>query len=258
MRYHEELSLSRLNYRLPRCEAHPEGMQGTPECHHQIADALLPQADAVLDDGTALDTSVDRLDPQPTPGQGLGGSVLLPRPLLIAGFLHWHADRDLRERKSQAAQTLHQPAPRRQGQGIRRRGSNGLSMGAAAIGVPEKEEAEQDIDSQDIFDGVVLVLAALTRGLCRRVFGADDAPLGAVIGQRGDAGATVGTVPPGGGSAAASGGTTGAASASETPQRCARAARQPDKRTCSHCGAWRWPLPIGVPGRLGGWTSSGP
>ena len=57
------LSLSRLNHRLPRGQAHPEVMQGTAEFHHDIADALLPQADPVFDDATALDTAVDMLDP---------------------------------------------------------------------------------------------------------------------------------------------------------------------------------------------------
>ena len=39
-------------------------MQGTADFHHAITDALLPQADPVLDDATALDTAVDMLDPQ--------------------------------------------------------------------------------------------------------------------------------------------------------------------------------------------------
>ena len=99
-------------------------------------------------------------------------------------------------------------------------------MDAAAIGVAEEEDDEQGIDEQDIFYRMVLFLAALTRGLFRRVLGADDAPLGAVMGTRGDAGATVGTAPPGGGSAAASGVTTVAAAASEMPSRWARAVRE--------------------------------
>jgi hypothetical protein len=37
-------------------------MQGTADFHHQIADALLPQADPVFDDTTTLDTAVDMLD----------------------------------------------------------------------------------------------------------------------------------------------------------------------------------------------------
>jgi hypothetical protein len=40
-------------------------MQGTPECHHQITDALFPQAEAVFDDATALHPAVDMLKPLP-------------------------------------------------------------------------------------------------------------------------------------------------------------------------------------------------
>ena len=56
-------------------------------------------------------------------------------------------------------------------------------MGAAAIGVAQEEDEKQGIDEQDIFDGVVLFLAAITFRLCRRVLGADDAPFGAVMGK---------------------------------------------------------------------------
>src|SRR5215471_15128777 len=80
------------------------------------------------------------------------------------------------------------------------------------------------IDEQDIFDRVILFLAALTRRLCSRVLGADDASCGAVRGKRG-ADVVVGTRAPG--TRTASGAvTTVLASASETPQRCARAAKE--------------------------------
>jgi hypothetical protein len=94
-------------------------------------------------------------------------------------------------------------------------------MGAAAIGVAQKEDQEEGIDEQDIFDRVVLFLAAITCRLCRRVLGADDTPLGAVMGTRGDGGAV--TRETGSSSRDA---TRGAASASETPSRCARAVRE--------------------------------
>ena len=97
-------------------------------------------------------------------------------------------------------------------------------MGAAAIGVAQEEDEKQGIDEQDIFDGVVLFLAALTRRLCSRVLGADDASFGAVMGKRG-ADVVVGTMAPGARSASGAV-TTVLASASETPQRCARAAKE--------------------------------
>src|SRR3989442_2259519 len=98
-------------------------------------------------------------------------------------------------------------------------------MGAAAIGIAEKEDDEERIDEQDIFDGVVFFLAAITLGLFSRVLGADDAPFRPVMGKRGDAGVAAGAAATGAG-ASASGTTTVAASTSATPSRCASAASE--------------------------------
>jgi hypothetical protein len=57
------LSLSRLNHWLPRGQTDPEVMQGTADLHHHIADALLPEADAIFHNATALHATVDMLDP---------------------------------------------------------------------------------------------------------------------------------------------------------------------------------------------------
>jgi len=131
-------------------------VQGTTDFHHQIADALLPQADAVLHDATALDTAVDMLNAQPAVVQRLVGPVLLPCELLAARLLGRHEDLDLGQGKRQEAQVLQQPTSR--GQGIWRRVSNGLIMDATAIGVAQEEDDEQRIHSQDIFDRVVFFL----------------------------------------------------------------------------------------------------
>src|SRR5713101_7177601 len=98
-------------------------------------------------------------------------------------------------------------------------------MGAAAIGLTEKEDKEQGMHQQDGFGRVVFFLAALTVGLCSRVLGADDAPFRPVMRTRGEAGAAAGPVTTGAG-ASSSGTTTVAASASETPSRWARAGRE--------------------------------
>src|SRR5712691_3372592 len=217
------MSLSRLNHRLPRGQAHSEVMQGTAEFHHQIANALFPQTDPIFHNATTLDAAVDMLDPQPTVVQGLVGPFLLQRQLLAAGFLGRHENLDLGERERQKAQILQQPASRRQG--IRRRVRNGLIMGTAAIGVTEKEDDEQGIDEQDIFDGVVFFLAAITRFLFSRVLGADDASFRPVMGKRGEAGTAAGMGATGAGSSSR-GTATVAASASETPSRWARAVRE--------------------------------
>src|SRR2546427_11733422 len=84
------LSLSRFNHRLPGGEAHPEVVQGTAEFHHEIADALLPEADPVFDDATTLHTTIDMLDPQPTLVQRLVRHMLLQRELCAAWLLGWH------------------------------------------------------------------------------------------------------------------------------------------------------------------------
>jgi hypothetical protein len=98
-------------------------------------------------------------------------------------------------------------------------------MGAAAIGVTEKEDDKQGIHQQDIFDRMILFLAAITLRLFSRGLGADDTPFGPIMGKRGDADAAAGTAKTGAGSSA-SGVTTVAASASETPSRWARAVRE--------------------------------
>jgi hypothetical protein len=58
------LSLSRLDHRLPWPQAHPEIMQCAADFHHQISDALLPQPNPIFDDATALDTTIDMLNPK--------------------------------------------------------------------------------------------------------------------------------------------------------------------------------------------------
>src|SRR3989441_9118211 len=155
--------------------------------------------------------------------QGLVGYLLLPRELLATRLLGWHEDRHLGQRKRPEAQILQQPAPSRSG--IRRRVSDGLLMDATSRGVAEEEDDEQGIHSQDVFDGVVFFLAALTRGLFSRVLGADDAPLRPVMGTRGEAGVAAGTATTGARSSS-SGTTTVAAAASVTPSRWTRAVRE--------------------------------
>ena len=59
-------------------------MQGTTDFHHEIADAVLPQADAVFHDTTALHAAVDMLDPQPAVVQGLVGQLLFQGEFLAA------------------------------------------------------------------------------------------------------------------------------------------------------------------------------
>src|SRR5262249_8140541 len=163
------------------------------------------------------------LDPEPPLVERLVGQVLLQGQLPTAGLLRRHEDRHLREREGQEAQILQQPTPGRErvGSGLR----DAQIMDTAAVRVAQKEDDEQGIDEQDIFDGVISFLPAITRLLFNRALGADDAPLGPVMGKRGEAASAVGSAPPCAG-ASSSGVTTVAASASEMPGRWARADRE--------------------------------
>src|SRR6266487_1172496 len=211
------LSLSRLNHGQPGVQAHPEIVQGTAELHHEIADALLPQADPVFHNATTLHTAVDMLDPQPPLVEHLVSQVLLQGELRTAGLLRRHEDLHLRERERQKAQILQQPTPSRErvGGGLR----DAQIMGTTAVRVAQKEDDEEGIDEQDIFHRVVFFLAAITLLLFNRVLGADDAPFRPVMGKRGEADAATPGV-----ASSASGATTVVASASETPSRWASAA----------------------------------
>jgi hypothetical protein len=198
-------------------------MQGTAELHHEIADTLLPQAHPVFHNATPLDAAVDMLDPQPPLVEGLVGPFLLQGQLPTAWLLRRHQDLHLREREGQEAQILQQPAPGRErvGGGLR----DAQVMDTAAVRVAQKEDDEERIDEQDIFDGVVFFLPAITLILFHRVLGPDDAPFCPVMGKRGEAASAAGAAPPCAGSSSSSV-TTGAASASETPSRWARADRE--------------------------------
>jgi hypothetical protein len=93
-------------------------------------------------------------------------------------------------------------------------------MDTAAIRVTQKEDQEQRVDEEDIFYRMVFFLAAITRGLCSRVLGADDPSFRPVMGKRGASGVATGT------GSSSNEPTTEAASAFETPSRWAKAARE--------------------------------
>ena len=59
----KHLSLCRLNHWLPRTQAHPEVVERTAQFHHEVTDALLPEAVPIFHDATALDTAIDVLNP---------------------------------------------------------------------------------------------------------------------------------------------------------------------------------------------------
>src|SRR5690349_25083460 len=136
-------------------------------------------------------------------------------------------------------------------------------MEAAPDSVAEEEDDEQGIDQQDVLYGMVLFLAAVTLGLFSRVLGADNPTFRPVMRKRGKACSATGAQT---GAARDEGSSSGATPSvrSETPSRCARAAREragasprvrsaasnAGSRTWIHWLALLWPRPNSRP-----WTT---
>jgi hypothetical protein len=210
-----------------------------------------------MDAATALDTAIDGLDAHATTGDAPMRRLLCARELPSPRFPGRHADLDLVERKRQAAEILEQATPRGSG----RRGGIGtpLVVGAASRGGTQSENRQRGIDQQHVFARVACLLAALTARLLSRILGTLDAPFGAIMATRGEAGAGAGGSPGMGGSVV--GTTSAVASASATPRRAAnfvtdrvgasprvrRVAGSTTKRTGIHCWAVRWPIPNSRP-----------
>jgi hypothetical protein len=195
-------------------------MQRTADFHDQVSNTRLPQAVGVVDDATTLDTAVDVLDAHTTARDASIGSFLGAREGAASRLPGRHDDLDLIERKRQEAQILEQPTARRQGVrgGIR----NAFIVGTTRIGLTQKENREDGIDQQDVFDRVTLFLAAITARLLSRILGALDAPFGPIMAKRGEVGAAAGSADGGDPSV---GTTIAATSASATPRRWANSVK---------------------------------
>ena len=115
----------------------------------------------------------------------------------------------------------------------------------------EAADDEQDMDYEDSFDRMVLVLAALTRRLFSRVLGADDTPCRPVMGPRGDAGAAAGTATTAAGSSAS--GMTTVAAANPALTSFTPVHHEADGVFPGHTRAW--PRPFVSP-TIGLWTPS--
>ena len=160
-------------------------MQRTADFPNHIAHARLPQAARVVDDAAALDAAVDVLDTDPAPRDPPIGRFLRARESPAPWLLRGHDDLDLVTREGQEAESLEPPAAG--GQRVRVGIGNPLIVGAAGIGLTQKEDRERGIDQQHVFDRVVLFLAALTARVRSRILGARDAPFGPIVATRGEA-----------------------------------------------------------------------
>ena len=192
-------------------------MQRTADFHHQVTDTGLPEAADVVDDAATLDAAVHMLDADTQAGNAPMGGFLRACEGSPPRLLRRHDHFDLRERKRQKAEILEQPAAR--WQGIQASVCNPLIVGAADIGRTEKENRECRVDQQHVFHRMVFFLAAIIARLLSRILGALDAPFGAVVAERGEAGTDTAAVGRSDGGGPSVGSTMAAAVASATPRR---------------------------------------
>ena len=134
-------------------------------------------------------------------------------------LLRWHDDLDVVEGERQEAEILEQPAAR--GQRVRGRLSEALIVDTTRRGLTQKENRAHRIDQQHVLHRVALFLAAIRARLLSRILGTREAPCGAIVAKRGEAGAEAGAVVgrSADGSDPSSGATMAAASTSATPRR---------------------------------------
>ena len=192
-------------------------MQGTADFHDPIADARFPQATRLVDDAAALDAAVDVLDAYPATREAPIRGFLRAREGAASWLPRRHDDLNLVQRKRQETQILEQPASRRQGVwgGL----GNSFIMSAAGIGLTQEENRQHGVDQQHVFDCMAPFLAAITARLLSRILGALDAPFGAVVAERGEAGTDTAAVGRSDGGGPSVGSTMAAAVASATPRR---------------------------------------
>ena len=180
----------RLNQRLPWRQTYPKVMQPTADGHDPITDARLPQAAGVVDHATALDPAGDGLNAHATAG-GPPIRRFLGAPEGPSSRVSGRHDGfNLIESERQAAEILEHPAAC--GQGIRRGIDHPLVMGAPRVGGTQQEEGERRVDQQHIFPRMAFFLAAIIARLRSRILGPLDAPFGAIVANRGEAGAGAG------------------------------------------------------------------
>jgi hypothetical protein len=200
-------------------------MQRTADFHDQVADACLPKAVGVVDDATALDTAVDVLDAHTSAGDTPSRGFLRLCKGSAPGLPGRHDDLDVVQYERQEAEILEQPAPR--GQRVQGHIGNPLIVDAAGRGLTQKENRECRVDQRHVFHRMVFFLAAITARLLSRILGALDAPFGAIVANRGEAGADAGAAASGSDVPGSSsvGLTRTAASASVIPKRFAKSAK---------------------------------
>jgi hypothetical protein len=161
-------------------------MQRTADFHHHVANPSFPHADRRFAHAAAFDTAVDLFNAHAPPRALPIPRFLGPRQRMPTGLRRGLDDVHAVQREGLKARILQQLTPRRQriGCGI----GEALVMDTTRRRLAPEEDAPGLIEQEKVFQHVPLFLAAITRFLCRRVVGAWDGSLGAVVTQRGATG----------------------------------------------------------------------
>jgi hypothetical protein len=231
-------------------------MQRTADVPHQVAHAGFPQADRLFEPTAAFDAAVNRLEADAPPSKLPIPRFLCPRPLVPTRLLRGLAEVHAAERERLKARILQPLTPWWQ----RRGGGSGdaFVMATTRMRLAHAEDAQGAIDQEQVFQPVPLFLAAITRFRLRRVVGARDGSLGAVMPNRGA---------PGGGvlCPASAGDLSGDSAGPSTSRRACKAAtlregacpmrrrvlRHTGSKTCIHGVALDWRMPNTRPCRSG-------
>jgi hypothetical protein len=160
-------------------------MQGTADFHHHVANPRFPHPKSLFEHAAAFDTAVDMLDAHAPPRDPPIRGFLRPCQRVAAGLLRRLDDIHAVQCERLKTQILQQLTPRRQW--IRRGIGDALIMHTARMRLTQKQNTQGSIDQQEVFERMPLFLAAITRFLFRRIVGARDGSLGAVVTKRGAA-----------------------------------------------------------------------
>jgi hypothetical protein len=223
-------------------------MKPTADFHDPSADARFPQAARVVDDAAALDAAVDGRDTHAAAGDPSMRRFRRARQGPAPRLPRRHDHLDLVERARQEAQILEPPTACGQGGGCRL--CHAFLMDTAGLCVTQQEDHERRVEQPHVLHGMARFLTAITARLLSRILGALEAPFGAIMANRGEMGADVGTTAGGsvGVRRSAVCTTMAAASASATPRRWTSAVKDrvgaspsvrrvactTTKRTCIH------------------------
>jgi len=159
-------------------------MQSTTYFHHYIANVISSQAYPPCDNCTAFDTTDNVLNPHTPSCNQPVFDLLIFGQLAAFGLLVWDSYPHTIEREAQKTEILDQFAAC--GQWIKCHVSQRFVMHPTLNCVAQKLNACQAIHEHVVLDRVALFLAAIVVRLFRRVLGARDGSLGAIV-KKGEA-----------------------------------------------------------------------